>query len=53
MSVYNVSYEIFLNNKKSFINSNIPEIKCYMPRTFLEDCYNKYNEILKLKTFYT
>ena len=50
MNVYDVSYKGFLNSKKNS-SSEIPQIICYIPRTYLNDCYDKFNEILKMKHF--
>ncbi len=49
MNVYDVSYTEFLNKKKNNSNDDIPQIICYIPRTYLNDCYKKYNDILTMK----
>ena len=51
MNVYDVSYTRFLNKKKNNSNDDIPQIICYIPRTYLNDCYQKYNDILKMRNF--
>ena len=56
MNVYDTSYKTFFENKKKSDNTpkldnDIPIIFCYIPKTYLNDCFNKYNEILKLKNY--
>ena len=56
MNVYDTSYKNFFENKKKSDNTSksdydIPIIFCYIPKTYLNDCFNKYNEILKLKNY--
>ena len=51
MNIFDVSYETFLNKKKNKqkTNNNVIEINCYIPKTYLHECYDKYNEIFKMK----
>ena len=56
MNVYDTSYKTFFENKKKSDNTSksdddIPIIFCYIPKTYLNDCFNKYNEILELKNY--
>ena len=56
MNVYDTSYKTFFENKKksdntSKLDDDIPIIFCYIPKTYLNDCFNKYNEILELKNY--
>ena len=56
MNVYDTSYKTFFENKKKSDNTpkldnDIPIIFCYIPKTYLNDCFNKYNEILELKNY--
>ena len=52
MNVYDVSYKGFLDEKKNSSSySEIPQIICYIPRTYRKDCYDKYNEIKIMKDF--
>ena len=47
MNVFDVSYEDFFNKKKS-LYSEITEINCYIPKTYFQNCYKKYNNILEI-----
>ena len=56
MNVYDTSYKAFFENKKKSDNTSksdddVPIINCYIPKTYLNDCFNKYNEILELKNY--
>jgi hypothetical protein len=56
MNVYDTSYKDFLENKKKSdktpkSDDDIPIIFCYIPKTYLNDCFKKYNEILKLRNY--
>ena len=49
MYVYDELYKLFCkddNTKNTSINPD-PIIYCYIPKTYHEDCYNEYNDIIK------
>ena len=52
MKFCNVSYKTFLEDKNNCSsNSEIPQIICYVPRIYLKNCYDKFNEIIKMKYY--